>query len=160
MQLVSDNRGWPLSWLPGLKVLLAAALGSAGHFMWLWGRNRKGAALDDACAVSFSRHCTAQAHWFAVSLLSQPRAFAAHAHATLLSRTHQPVFSALTGQRARVWLLHSQASARLSTLQSETLLALIEPLTFLGVPFGFVRRHLAPPLGCTHAQSHAEPRTC
>lgn len=64
-----------------LKVLLAAVLGQAGHFMWLWGRNRKGGALDADCSATFGKRCEIQAKWFAASLLAQPRAFDAYAQA-------------------------------------------------------------------------------
>ncbi len=122
-----------------LKVLLAAVLGQSGHFMWLWSRNRKGGALDATCGPgSFGRRCVAQAKWFAVSLLSQPRAFDSYAQATLLVRTHLPTLSLFAKERPHVWLLHSQSSTRLATLQTETTLALLEPLAFLGLPIGFI----------------------
>ena len=121
-----------------LKVLLARVLGQAGHFVWLWARNRQGNAVDDACRHTFSAHCAVQARWFAVSLLTQPRAFDAYARAVLDAHSHQDVLMRLAHVVPRVWLLHSQVSERLSTLQSRTTLALIEPLAFLGVSVGYI----------------------
>ena len=61
-----------------------------------------------------------------------------YAQAALVVRTFLPVLSRFGSEAPRVWLLHSQASTRLSTLQAETTLALLEPLALLGMPIGFV----------------------
>ena len=77
----------------GLKVLLAVVLGQAGHFMWLWARNRRGGALDAECSGTFSKRCEMQAKWFAHSVLTQPRGFASYARSALLAHTHLPTLS-------------------------------------------------------------------
>ena len=99
-------------------MLLAAALGQAGHFVWLWGRSRQGEPLDAGCQHDFDRHCAAQARWFAVSLLSQPRVFDAYARAGALVRAHAPDFIRLVRLVPRVWLLHSQAAARANRISA------------------------------------------
>ena len=121
-----------------LKVLFAATLGEAGHMVWVWSRNRQGVSVDPACTKNFDSKCAINARWSAMAMQTQPRGFAAYMRAMLLVQAHITDFARLAAVPPKIWLLHSQATSRLTSLQELTTLALLEPLTFLGAPIGFI----------------------
>ena len=133
-RIVDDDGGRSVS----LKVVLAAAFGQGAHMAWLWARDLNGDLFDARCNRHFDDYCAHRGRWFAASMQTQPRVLDAYVRASLLTQLYARTFARIAQAPPRVLLLHSQQCATLGTHQTKVTLALLEPLTFLGVSVGFV----------------------